>query len=274
MFWLLLIIALVLLGLFIYLFPLYKVPTALLIDGSIKSGKSFTSVYIAIKEHRKNVTLYKIKKFILRLFGKKLTEVDIPILYSNIPLFKYEYTPLTTELILRKKRMNNKSVVLIDEASLLADSMMYKDKDINEEIMLFIKLFGHSTHGGKLVLNTQAISDLHYNIKRCISKYCYIEDRKKFPFITIVTVRDLVYTEDSSQVANTINVANDKKQVKHFVIPNSYYKRYDCYCYSVLTDDLPLYVKKHKINCRKDLKIKNIVSFRKWRKEELNNAQK
>lgn len=266
-------IALVLLALFLYFIPLYKVPTALLIDGSIKSGKSFTSVYIAIKEHKKNLLFFRIKKFLFALIGKKTKEYERPILYSNIPIFKYEYTPLTTDIILRKKRLNNKSIVLIDEASLLADSMMYKDKDINERIMLFIKLFGHATHGGKLILNTQAISDLHYNIKRCISKYCYIEDRKKFPLISIVTVRDLVYTEDNANVSNSINLSNDKKQVKRFIIPNSYYKRYDCYCYSILTDSLPIYIENKKVINRKDLKISNIVSFRKWESEVLNNVK-
>lgn len=68
------------------------------------------------------------------------------MLYSNIKLkVRYGYVLITKDLLLRQKRFNYGSTILISECSLVADSMNYKDKDTNDILTIFNKLIGHET---------------------------------------------------------------------------------------------------------------------------------
>lgn len=238
-----------------------------LIDGAVKGGKSFLSVYASVKKYKSNLFKWKILKPFRKLLGKDILP---PKLYSNIPLRNVKYSPLTEDILKRKVRIPNKSVVLLDEASLIADSMSFKDNILNEELMLFIKLFGHYSHGGTCILNTQSIPDLHYNFKRCISKYLYIYKRKKFPFITIFKVREMLNSEDGNCIMNVYN-EDIEDTFKNLYVLNRYYKYYDCYCYSILTDDLPIYYNDTYKKKKDSLKTNKIISFKKFltiKKEE------
>lgn len=237
-----LIIILILIALFIlwYIrrhFKTIKLPSVYLISGAVKTGKTLLSIALAVKQYKKNLRMWHIKSFFCKLFHKK--PIEKPMLYSNIKLRYVKYNLLTLDIILRKNRMPYKSVVLIDEASLLADSMLYNDKFVNESLMLFYKLFAHETCGGTCVINTQSILDLHFATKRCVGQYLYIHSRTKVPFITMFQVRELMFNDES-----TMNVVNDDMELslrKIFCL-NRYYKYYDCYCYSIFTDNLPIYV--------------------------------
>ena len=117
--------------------------------GGVKCGKSSVSFNVALREFRARKRVYLVRKF----FGKKEEE---PLLYSNIPL-AVPYVPLTQELLLRKERFNYKSVIFIDEASLVADSMSFKDDSINDSLRDLTKLIGHETHGGVLILTGHSL---------------------------------------------------------------------------------------------------------------------
>lgn len=249
-----------------------KLSNVFLVSGGVKCGKSFLCVRLAIKQYRIAVFRWRIQTFIRKLFKK---DIELkPMLYSNIKLKKVNYQLLTLDIIERKVRIPNKSIVLIDEASLLADSMLYKNDIINERIMLFIKLFGHYTHGGYCIINTQAIGDLHYNLKRCVSSYLYIYSKIRLPFITILKVREMLHMEDVENNVNT-DIEDD---LKTLIVFNKYYKMYDCYCYSIFTDFLPFqvdYNEAHNNKLEKDLKTKEIISFRKFQTlGGLNNEKK
>lgn len=259
-----LIILIILILLLIFIFKQFKqlnISCVFLIDGAVKGGKTLLSVHCAKFKIRLNKFVWYVRFPFLKLLHK---EVPLkPMLYSNIPLRKIKYNDLTLDIIKRKVRIPNKSVVLMDEASLVADSMLYNDKTLNEEIQLFVKLFGHYSHGGTLILNTQSIGDLHFNFKRCISKYLYIYSRKKVPFFTILKVREMMYSDDGNNVTNCIN-SDLEDDLKTLIIPNSVYKMYDCYCYSIFTDNLPYFCNsKVKIKGKKDsLKQDKLVSFK------------
>ena len=157
-------------------FKVAKIGSLCLVNGGVKCGKSTLSVSIVRSEYKSRVRKTKFMNFFRKLFHKPLKE--LPLLYSNVPL-ACPYVPLTDDLLLRKKRFVYGSVIYCQEASLVADSQLIRDMDINQRLLLFNKLIGHETKGGVIVYDTQCISDLHYSIKRCLSNYiCFLQHKQ------------------------------------------------------------------------------------------------
>lgn len=238
-----------------------KVPCVYLVTGAVKTGKSFLSCSIAVKQYKKNLLKYYIQRYLF--FNKN---VEKPMLFSNIPLSNIKYNDLTLDIIERNVRIPYKSVVFIDEASLLADNFSYDDKLINEKITLFIKLFGHYSKGGSLIYNTQDLKDMHYAFKRCTSNFLFIHSRIKLPFFTILNVREMISItdDDVSSVTNNVNDDIEKSTIRLFV-SNKYYKYYDCFCYSSLTDNKKVVVDYQQPINKKRTKTNYILSFKKFK---------
>ena len=223
-------------------FKRIKLPSVYLISGAVKSGKSNLSVALAVKQYKKNLRKYRIASALTFLIPKRFKKVyEKPMLYSNMNLRYVKYNLLTLDIILRKQRMPYGSVVLIDEASLLADSMLFNDSFVNETLMLFFKLFAHETQGGTCVINTQSFSDLHYAIKRCVGQYLYIHNSQKFPIFSVFNVREMISSDDGTTAVNNFDADMELSLTKVIVL-NKYRKYYDRYCYSIFTDHLPIYV--------------------------------
>lgn len=269
--------------LFIY-FKFFKIPklkNVVFIDGGLGSGKSFYSVALAIKLHKKALNKWYFQKYIckfLGLFSKKYKnkEIEKPLLYSNIKLKNYEHVILTKELLIREMRFNYKSVVLIDEFSLFADQQLYKNQDLNEKLQLFFKLFRHETKGGYMVVNSQSINDCHYSFKYILNDYFYIHHRKKLPFISFLAIRENVYSADNGSVINSSN-EDIERTLKKVIVFNKYYKKYDSYTYSIFTDKLESYDRLVKFVKNDELKADNLISFRDYKfliKELKNNEKK
>ena len=218
--------------------------------GAVKTGKSSLAVYLAIKSYKKALRAWR--------FSSMFKNVEQPLLYSNIPL-ACEYVPVTTDILLRKQRIVPKSVMLLDEASLVADSQLIKDNQINLNLLAFFKLFGHSSHGGTLILDTQSISDLHYSCKRTLQNYIYIYKTRSLPFFLVMDVLEQRYSDDGTVIS--AQNSDITENLKHVIVPKSVWKKFDCYTYSVLTDNLPIANKKV---VPKTLKSTNIPSFRDW----------
>lgn len=234
-----------------------KLDNVVLINGGVKSGKTTLAVALALREYRKTYIIW----FIKHLFKK---DIEKPLLYSNIPL-RCKYCPLTKDLIERKKRFNYKSIVIMSESSLVIDSMSFRDGLINEEVSLFIKLFGHSTRGGKLFIETQALNDNHYAVKRGISRYVWIHSLvKSIPFFLVYRVREMAYTENGDGVTNVFN-EDTEDTIKLLFISKRVWKKFDCYCYSYLTDNLEVVNNEIDNTFNKDLKAKKIVSFKDYK---------
>ena len=236
-------------------FKTLKIGSLTLFSGGVKTGKTTMAVYLATRELRRA----RIKWNLRRLFLRKKEEK--PQLYSNIPLNIPEYIELTPEHLKREKRFEYGSIILISEASLFADSQLIKDQDINEQLLLFNKLIGHETKGGKLIYDTQQIQDCHYSIKRSLSSYFYIHHINKYvPFFIIAYVKEYRYSEDNSVIGTEQEDIEDT--LKRVIISKRTWKKFDRYCYSIFTDDLPH--NEPVINGRQlpDLKAKNVPSFR------------
>lgn len=239
----------------------FKVPrfsAVTMITGGVKSGKSALSVHFAVREYKRSLFRYRLKKLFCKIFHRSAPER--PCLYSNIPLRKIEFVPLTVDILLRRQRMAYGSICLLDEASLVADSQLIKDKKINVQLMLFFKLFGHATHGGKCFVNSHCLSDLHYSLKRVTSAYYYVHHLSKFPFISSFKLREERFSDDGT-VVNAYSEDVDKSLLRVLMF-NSVFKKYDAYCYSVLTDGLKVCRNTRLLKRMSSLKTRKIVSFR------------
>lgn len=241
-------------------FKVPKIACVSLTTGGVKSGKSTFSVYLAISTYKRIHRRWKVRKLFQTLFNKPIDEE--PLLYSNIPL-SVPYVPITLELLQRKVRPRYGSVAYVNEASLLCDQMLFKDDELNERLTLFNKLFGHETCGGYLVYDTQCIGDVHYAVKRSLSNYFYVHHlEKRIPFFLVAKVREERYSDDKGSITNTYS-EDVEENLKTVIIPKSVWKKFDSYCFSVLTDSLP--VSDNVLKGSTDLKAREIVSFRKFK---------
>lgn len=244
-------------------FKIPKVGNMVLITGGIKTGKSTLSVRMVYKLWKKQcfkVRVINVLYPILGVFFSRFRQEKkpMPLIYSNVPL-SIPYVPLTEDLIMRKKRFVYGSVCYIQECSLLADSMSYKDQLLNENMLLLCKLWAHETKGGYIILDTQSVQDNHYSIKRCLNSYIDIHHAIKLPFVILLFVRELKY-DDSG---NNVNVYDDDVEdtLRCVVVPKSTWKMFDRYCYSILTDNLPV-IDKVVERDKNDLKADYICSFK------------
>lgn len=261
MIWLILIIGLIVAMVLTRKFKKPKISCMALVTGGVKAGKSTFSCALALSKYKSQVRKVRFANFFRRIFRKELFEK--PLLYSNVPL-KCEYVPLTDDLLLRQQRFVYRSVIYAQEASLIADSQLIKNLDINQRLLLFNKLIGHETKGGYLIYDTQSINDNHYSIKRCISEYFYIHDTIKWiPFVLLCHVRELRYSDDGQEI--NVYEGDVEESMRTVLVSKRIWKMFDAYCYSVLTDHLPVASDVVEGRELSDLKARKVVSFRKYK---------
>lgn len=261
MIWLVLVIGLIVIIVLTRKFKKPKISCMALVTGGVKAGKSTFSCALALSKYKSQVRKVRFANFFRRIFRKELFEK--PLLYSNVPL-NCEYVPLTDDLLLRKQRFVYRSVIYAQEASLIADSQLIKNLDINQRLLLFNKLIGHETKGGYLIYDTQCINDNHYSVKRCISEYFYIHDTVKWiPFILLCHVRELRYSDDGQEI--NVYEGDVEESMRTVLVSKRVWKMFDAYCYSVLTDHLPVASEVVEGRELSDLKARKIVSFRKYK---------
>lgn len=258
---LLLILALIVFVIITRKFKKPKIACVALVTGGVKAGKSTFSLALALSKYKSQVRKVRFINFFRRLFRRE--PLEKPLLYSNVPL-ACDYVPLTDDLLLRKQRFVYRSVIYAQEASLIADSQLIKNLDVNQRLLLFNKLIGHETKGGYLVYDTQSINDNHYAVKRCLSEFFYVHDTIKIlPFVLLVHVRELRYSDDSQEL--NIYDSDIEDSLKTVMISKRVWKKFDAYCYSVLTDHLPVADKVVSGRELPDLKARKIVSFRNYK---------
>lgn len=235
----LLLVGLTILLIYLY-FKFFKIPvfgSLNLITGGVKCGKSTFAIYAAVKRYKSVHRKYKVICFVRKVL-RFIPEPEEPLFYSNVPIAGIKYVEFSPELMLRCKRFAYRSVIYIQEASLVADSQMFRNGDVNTQLLFFNKLIGHETRGGSLFYDTQSLEDCHYAIKRSISTFFFIQKKRSVPFFLILYLRELVHCGDDKTISNVFNSDVDET-MKRVIVPKSVFKRFDCYCYSQLTDHLP-----------------------------------
>lgn len=235
-----------------------------LISGGVKTLKTGTAVFLAVKRYRKSHRKWKFKAFFQKLLRFPVSEE--PHLYSSVPLRNVPFVPLTGDILKRQDyRPTFGSVIFMQEASLFADSQAIRDQELNERLTLWNKLIGHETHGGCIIYDTQSVQDCHYSIKRCLSNYMFITELIKiFPFFFIVKCRELTYSEDNSSVM-TIDPEENQDSIRVLLVPKRILKYYDPYAYSYLTDNLTPLENVTVLDKNASLKAKSIVTIRKFK---------
>ena len=239
-----------------------RLPNVVIITGAPKTGKSALCLSLAKKRYNANLIkwyigkpIFALIKFILRSDKEYPLK---PMFYTNIPV-AFKHNRLTSEILHLEVKVPKKSVFFIDEVSLMADSMMFKNDKLNLDLLLFFKLAGHITYGGSIFMNSQCVGDVHYSIKRVLGSYLYIHHTNKYPFISVCAVREMVYSDDS-QVGNNVTEDLDLTMRRIFFF-NRIYKKYDCYCYSTLIDKKLYQVNYDYEFDKKNLKAYDITSF-------------
>ena len=240
--------------LFIVLYVLYrknfknlKVPSVCLITGGVKTGKSLLSVKLSVKDYRHRHRVWWVKN-ILR--SKKKPPLEEPLFYTNTFISFYSFIPknkdrntyklnrnirkIELKHLLRMKRFNYGSVIYVCESSLMADNQDFQNQRRNAELSMFNKLIGHETKGGALYYDTQSPLDNHYSIKRVMSTFFFIQKSINLWLFRVLYVREMVSTDIGE---NDFNDDVDTTTRK-ILIGRWWYKRYDRYYYSYLTDRL------------------------------------
>lgn len=239
-----------------------RLPNVVIVTGAPKTGKSALCLSLARKRYLSNLIKWYLGKPIFKIichFTRSNKEYPLkPMFYTNIPV-GYKHNRITKDILHLEVKVPKKSVFFIDEVSLMADSMMFKNDKLNLDLLLFFKLIGHTTYGGSVFMNSQCVGDVHYSIKRVLGSYLYIHHTSKYPLISICAVREMVYSDDS-QVGNNVTEDLDLTMRRVFFF-NRIYKKYDCYCYSTITDKKLYRVDYDYCFDKKDLKAYDIVSF-------------
>lgn len=230
-----------------------------LITGGVKSGKTTLAVAVALKKYKQVLRRYKLRMFFMPWLRKK---EEKPLLYSNIVL-SVPYVPLTDELVNRQERFRYKSVILVSESSLVADSFDIKNHEFNENMKLFNKLIGHETKGGYLIYETQALSDNHFSVKRVLSRFTIITKCVKWiPFLLFFKTADVMYNADDSVQLNNIFNDDADRAGRYICVSKRVWKKFDCYTYSCFTDDLPVADNEIELPKGASLKTKYILKVR------------
>ena len=184
-------------------FKILKVPSVCLITGGVKTGKSLLSCYLSIKDYRRRHR----KWWILHHIFKK--GIEEPLYYTNVQIsfrdirnknYKRKPHPLDKNIVTmdldflaRLVRFNYKSVIYIQESSLMADNMDFNNQERNVDLSLFNKLIAHETQGGALYYDTQSVLDNHYSLKRVCSTYFFIQKNLNLLLFHVLWVRERSY---------------------------------------------------------------------------------
>lgn len=247
-------------------FKVPKMKNVIFIDGSLGTGKSALTVCLAIRMYKRQVRHHKWRLIFSHIpMFKRWKNDEMPLLYSNIKLRGIDYVPLTNDLIVRKNvRYAYKSVVILDEFSLIADQNMYgkKFEEVTERMSEFFKLFRHQTKGGYMFINSQSTSDLNFTLKSVLSDYFYIHSKSSrfVPIIQVLRVQECRYSRDNSSLQ--VNIYDVEDNLKVMVMLKKWFRFYDTYCHSIFTDMLPVQDNKVRYNKGDSLKTDNLVTYK------------
>lgn len=229
--------------------------------GGLGSGKTFMSVNTALtlyKKQRFKVKLENLKRRIKNVFRKKDKREEylpLPELYCNIPVKinrKKMAIRLKKEHLLLQERIEQGSVVLLDEVDCFANQFSYNNPCIVDQTGKggedvgnfdeFCRFFRHYTKGGYLIFNTQATANENLTIRRRQNQVNVLFNFRKLgiPLIApnilyTVKVRNITLSDDIKTVEEGNTEDNMRLHYGFFPL----YRHYDTYCYSGRYDGVP-----------------------------------
>lgn len=262
--WILFLVAVAVL-LYIWLKPYcIKYDTVIAFTGGLGTGKSYISTQTAVIQLRKNRIRTRIYNFL-----HPRHRLPMPMLYSSIPLkiSKREYAViLDPEALILQKGFVRGSVVFLDEVDVFANQFAMGNENIidtsskkdlqrkrdgatdydsglfDEEIRLFRHLYSSEACESKLIVNTQATSNISTIIRRRMNSVFVLSKFRlhKIPILRIplfytvrireITITDEITNNDQSDKGNGMNVLVG-------LAPR--HRLYDTHCYRHRADDIP-----------------------------------
>ena len=210
-------------------FKILKVPSVCLITGGVKTGKTSLSVSLSTTDYKKRHRKWWL---LTHLFRKDIEE---PLFYTNSMIsfgslkrkkphrLDKNIRYISLEHLNRDIRFNYKSVIYIQESSLMADNMDFNNKERNIDLSLFNKLIAHETRGGALYYDTQSVLDNHYSMKRVCSTYYFIQKNINFFLFRVLYIREMINTENG--VNNFVDDVDTT--TRKYLIPFWHLKRFD-----------------------------------------------
>lgn len=251
---------------FLWLKPyLMRYDTVIAFTGGLGTGKSYISSNTARIELKKN----RFKTRIYNFFHPR-HKLPMPLLYSSIPLriSRKEYsTILDPESLILQKGFVKGSVVFLDEVDVFANQFAMGNENIidtsskkdlqkkrdgtsdydsglfDEEVRLFRHLWSSSACEAKLIVNTQATSNISTIIRRRMNSVFVLSKFRlhKIPILRIplfytVRVREITITDEI-----TNNDQGDKGDAMRLLIGLApRFRLYDTHCYRHRADTIPL----------------------------------
>lgn len=205
--------------------------------GGVKQGKTKVGVKVAVS---------RLKKFRFLWSIGLLVNKEIPNLYSNIPLQyknglivrflskifrivklpKYEMAiTLEYEHLMQTKRINQHSVLFVDELSTVADQYDYDNPLVDQFFADLIQYFGHYIDGA-FIWTAHSLSKIPKPIRMlCAMAYNLFEFRRVYLWFYKVKVNTIAMVEEMT----TIRDAAVDEEVPYFFgyLPFKYFKFID-----------------------------------------------
>lgn len=208
-----------------------KLERCILFTGSMGSGKTLTAVNTAIRM-RGYQNYVQLRKKIRHPFKYKWHPIYI---YSNIPLKPKYYRPLDATHILKKKPMEEGSIVLIDEiGGTLADQYSWQSYCLTLYLSQFVR-FSRHWFDGFIVLTDQTSDSVPKAVRDRVACEYHLSNCRTFLFkwkkIDIVPVQHI--TSETEQVEQHEQEDNSRFKSEYLLtkIPKGIYES-RCYRYT------------------------------------------
>lgn len=225
-----------------------KYDTLVSFTGGLGSGKTFKSVETALTLYHRQRLKYALRN----AFKKKADRKPLPELYTNIPvkISRNKYAcRLKPEHLLLQERLNEGSVVLIDEVDGFANQFNYNNPCIvdtkgdgdNGNFDEFCRFFRHYTKGGFLVFNTQCTANENLTIRRRQNQIVTLFHFRTWglpllpKFLYTVKCRTLTVSDDVK--TEITEDTQDAFRLHIGLLPLT--RHYDTYCYSERYNSVP-----------------------------------
>ncbi len=171
----------------------------------------------------------------IKFLTRKQVE-DLNIDKREIKRYIESSIELTEDYLLLQKRLNYKSVTLIDEFGSYVNQYEYNNPNAIYTLDEFVRLYRQYTKGGYLIVTEQCSDSICKPIRVRLNKiFNLMNFRNYLNLFYSVNIREMSISEDIKTIES--ENAEDNMKTTFGVFPLK--KKYDTFCYSVRYDAVP-----------------------------------
>lgn len=200
----------------------YKVSnnSVICFTGGLGSGKTLFGVYYALGRLAKRRRAFKWKQRFRRIFKPvhyMLYKDSEPLMYSNIPINSRYFVPLTKEHITLESKINQNSVVFLDELGQVASQHDWNKPLVRNNLNEYIRFFRHYIDGS-LVVTDQSADEIAVGIRRRINVIYNLNDLVKLiPIPGFTLIRTTITPVTIIENLQTVEKTDFGEVDKHFI---------------------------------------------------------